>query len=291
MASPEEKASHNHYNIDKKERGKIMYKINVKCNENNECVATLKTVEMNIHSSVIDRSKFEAIFTREMARKDIAVCRLHEIQKTITEEETCKMNALANEYFNNVPVENIALTTCVGDIANELRELLFATLYVQNAVINGLRHKDGTKWNKSDKTIDDLSLIYPTISYGMKDFYTACKTAVADIENGSESIENVVKSLKPLYNDCTTRINHDAVKDVCKKWIESTKEKNTRAFLLGLCNRYKVTRTNHIKKDSPLSTIDKFEKYVLMWLVTEGNMNEKKQKASKDTISNISAFC
>lgn len=291
MASPEEKASHNHYNIDKKERGKIMYKINVKRNENNECVATLKTVEMNVHSSVIDRSKFDAIFTREMARKDIAVCRLHAIIGSITEEETCKMNALANEYFHNIPVEDISLITCVKDIDEELRELLLATLYIQNAVINGLRHKDRTKWNKADKVTDDLSLEYPTVSYFMDTFYVTCKTVISDIENGRMTIEEAVKMVKPLYNDCTTKINHEAVKGVCKKWVESTKEKNTRIFLLGLCNHYKATRTNHIKKDSPLKTLEIFEKYVLMWLVTEGNMNEKKQKIGKDTMTNISAFC
>ena len=110
------------------------------------------------------------------------------------------------------------------------------------------------------------------------------------VETGNTTVEEAVQTIKPLYNEATNIINHEAVDGICKKWQESTKEKLTRSFVTGLLSRYKLTRSNRVKSDSPLKSQASFEKYFAMWLVTNGTM-VKDKKQDKKTVETFASIC
>ena len=92
-----------------------------------------------------------------------------------------------------------------------------------------------------DKETKEYKVKTVHLSLNLKDFYLTAKNVILDVENGLKTIEEGVSELKPLYNSACSIINHNAINGVCKKWVESTKEKNTRAFLIGLLSKYKIT--------------------------------------------------
>ena len=236
-----------------------MYKFTAKTNEKNEIIITKKYEEINFHSSIIDTVKVSEVYVREMARHDIIKLLVKDSNEGLNDEEHSMLTELENDYFNNIPEEQISTTTTVKDAPEELKELLIAMLYTQGAIIKGI-------------TIDEAGtkkLVKPILSYGMGDFYIACKKALSELQQ-SATLEDQVKIIKPLYNSCISRLDHEACEGICKKWTESTKEKNTRLFLLGLTEKYKITKTNRLKTESPLKSIETFEKYVLSWIITEG---------------------
>ena len=137
---------------------------------------------------------------------------------------------------------------------------------------------------------DNYSIKSQRLSLGLSDFYKKSKEVIQSVENGTLTIEDAVQEIKPLYNSACAIINHESVENVCKKWQESTKEKCTRSFIIGLLSKYKLTRFNRIKSESPLKSQEAFEKYFAMWIVSEGTMVQGKKNKIK-SVETFASFC
>ena len=234
---------------------------------------------MNVHPSVIDVKTFDEVFTREYARFEYFSLLAKIMNCKNTKDDEKKWRLLSDEFNFS---ENDS-TTNISDLPEELKPLMILTLFAHGKLLKSYEKddddNDGEKYKiKSEK-----------ISLGLSEFYSKCHDYVIDVENGNVTIEDAVKAIKPLYNDATKIVNHEAVDGVCKKWQDSTKEKVTRSFVTGLLSRYKLTRYNRVKADSPIKSKASFEKYFAMWLVTNGTMvsNKKQGRKSVETFESI----
>ena len=232
--------------------------------------------DINIHSSVLDVTSFKEVYAREISKSRYARLMVKDFNEGCTNDEISEI-AILQDYYKFPVIANkkdlLILSTSFEGLNKELVNLMCATLMVHGALFEISKDKNGDYFYKK--------IILPISS--LKEFYTKCKDIIPQIETGATTLEEAVNIIKPIYNDCTTIINHNAVKDVCKKWVESTKEKNTRLFITGLFNSWKVTRSNRIKGESPLKSFETFQNYVLMWLITEGTMQTKQNKPVKDS--------
>lgn len=232
--------------------------------------------QMNCHQSIIDKKIFDTIFTREYARFEYFSLLAKINNCTSTPDDEKKYSILCDNFNFSESADNTDIT----DINPVLKPLMILTLFAHSKLLASYEQdKEGVYKIKAEK-----------ITLGLSDFYRACRKSIIDVENGNISIEDTVQIVKPFYNDATTIINHDAVDGVCKKWQDSTKEKNTRAFVTGLLSRYKLTRSNRIKAESPLKSQASFEKYFAMWVVTSGTMVQDK-KQNKNTVETFASVC
>ena len=236
---------------------------------------------MNIHSSVLATKAFDAIFSREYARYEFFSLQAKIDNGTNSKEEEEKYSLLCDTFGFEITTPNDFTT--LTDLQEELKPLMILTLFAHGKLLKSYKYDC-----KVDK--NPYSIKAQRLSLGLSDFYKESKRVVQDIENGSLSIEDGVQELKPLYNNACGIINHNAVDGVCKKWEESTKEKCTRSFIMGLLSKYKLTRYNRIKTESPLKSQETFEKYFSMWLVTEGTMVQDKKNKVK-SIETFASFC
>lgn len=231
---------------------------------------------MNVHPSIIDKKAFDTIFTREYARFEYFSLLTKIMNGTNTTEDEKKYNLLCDN-FSFSELEN---STNISDIPQELKPLMILTLFAHGKLLKSYeKDNEGVYKIKAEK-----------ITLGLSNFYNTCRSAIIDVENGNIILEDAVKSIKPLYNEATNIINHEAVENVCKKWQESTKEKVTRSFVTGLLSRYKLTRSNRVKSESPLKSQANFEKYFAMWLVTNGTMVQDK-KIDKKSVETFASMC
>lgn len=254
---------------------KMMYEI--KKNKDNNKKLELKTIDLNFHQSLCQDGKiiFNEIFSREFARAEYFKLRTKYDNGNCTSDDVDKMNLLSTEFEFEC---GTPATTDISGTPKELVGLMYLTLFAHNSIIKSydcIKDEDGGNIYK---------LKFERISLGMDTFYNKCKSTIAQVKSGAITLEKAVDILKPLYNDCTTLINHEASEKICKKWIESTKEKNTRLFIAGLLPTYKLNRSNRIDEKSPLKSQADFEKYVAMWLVSGGTMVIKKA-SGKDTVT------
>lgn len=234
---------------------------------------------MNCHPSIIDKSLFDAVFTREYARFEYFSLLAKIMNCTSTTDDEKKYSLLSDEFDFS---ENDS-TTNISGLPEELKPLMILTLFAHGKLLKSYEKDDDDDGEKYKIKAEKISL-------GLSDFYSKCHNYVIDVENGNVTLENAVKAIKPLYNDATKIVNHDAVDGVCKKWQDSTKEKVTRAFVTGLLSRYKLTRYNRVKADSPIKSQATFEKYFAMWLVTNGTMVNKK-KQNKKSVETFKSIC
>lgn len=236
---------------------------------------------MNTHSSILAIKNFDTIFTREYARFEFFSLQAKIDNGTNSKEEEEKYCLLRDTFnFDNTITDDF---TTLADLQDELKPLMILTLFAHGKLLKSYEYD-----YKAEK--NQYSIKAQRLSLGLSDFYKESKKVVQAIENGSFSIENGVQELKPLYNKACCIINHKAVDGVCKKWEESTKEKCTWAFTMGLLSKYKLTRFNRIKAESPLKSQESFEKYFAMWLVTEGTMVQGKKNKNK-SIETFESFC
>ena len=266
------------FQVKKENEVKSMREKMYEIKKNNETKAfELKTIDFNFHSSLCQDGKvvFNKVFSREFARAEYFKLRAKYDNGNAAHDDVEKMNLLESKFEFNF---NTIATTDVSGTPKELIGLMYLTLFANNSIIKSY---DCTKDNDGNNV---YKLKYERISLGMDTFYNKCKSTIASIKSGAITLENAVDTLKPLYNECTTLINHDASEKICKKWVESTKEKNTRLFIAGLLPTYKLNRSNRIDEKSPLKSQSDFEKYVAMWLVSGGTMVSKKV-SGKDTVT------
>ena len=229
----------------------------------------------NVHSSVISKGEYDKIFNREYARFEYFKLYVRYLNDGIKEgenglnkDEIEQMNLLADAF----KIDTCDSHTMLDGLNDELKGLMLLQLFAHGKLIKSV--------TKDDDGVYKLNIPIE-LSLGLNEFYSVCKKTVREIEVGDVTLEQAVDVIKPFYNKSCEIINHNAVENVCKKWTESTKEKNTRAFIMGLLNHYKITRSNAIKKESPLKNQNTFEKYFAMWLVTEGKI------VGKDTVVKV----
>ena len=246
-----------------------------KTNKETKALEIIETMS-NCHQAIISQKDFDAVFTREYARFEYYSL-LARVNNGKGNEDDEKKLALLENHFN---LKDTAINSVFDGIDEILRPRMVAQLYAHGKLLETYgQNEDGDYFIKA-----------PKLSFGMEEFYHACCKIIPSVENGSSTLEDGVKLVKPLYYGTSSILDHDAKDGVCKKWEESKKEKNVRAFLIGLLSRYKLTRLNKIKGESPLKSLATFEKYVLMWLITGGAMVEKKTKTHNDT-ETFGSFC
>lgn len=237
----------------------------------------VKGVEFNIHPSIAPEyaETFRNVFEREYARFEYCTLLAKQYNNTETLDEIEKRKLLEINFFNSPEtfVDYATRNACdLSDLDSSVRPLMIYTLFAHGKLL---------KRFYLDADTDECKIESGRLSLGLDDFYHECKNTVLAVENGSMTLEDGVQAIKPLYRDNAGIVNHGAAEGVCKKWTASTKEKCARAFLVGLLSRYKLTRSNKLKADSPLKSIKTFEKYFLTWAVTDGVMADPKKKVEK----------
>ena len=247
---------------------------NFKINHETKEIEMVKE-QMNLHPSIIDKVLFDEVFTREYARFEYFSLLAKIMNCTSTTDDEKKYSLLCDDFTFDESDD----TTNISDLPEELKPLMILTLFAHGKLLKSYEQdNEGVYKIKAEK-----------LTLGLHDFYTTCHNTIIDVENGNTTLEDAVQTIKPLYNKAINIVNHDAVDGVCKKWQESTKEKVARSFVTGLLSRYKLTRSNRVKADSPLKSQASFEKYFAMWLVTNGKMvnNKKQGKKSVETFDSI----
>lgn len=241
----------------------------IKKNSETKELEMVNVLDFNYHSSLLQGGKVEysKIVSRERAKNEYFSLIAKQANNNITTDDLGKIELYEKEFNFNSKTD---ACSDISDASKEIRGLIALDLFAHNALNEGL------VTNKKGDTI----LKKARFSLGLDMFYAKTKTTVAQIKSGAITIEQAVEIIKPLYNDCTIIINHDGKKDFCKKWVESTREKNTRAFVTGLLPRYKITKKNMISENSPLKNQTSFEQYVAMWLITQGSFKEKVSKGN-----------
>lgn len=231
--------------------------------------------DFNVHSSVIAKKAFDDAFSREFARFEYFGLLAKYNNDNANSEDMEKIALLESAFgFDSMAIDH----TVLNDFHAELVPLLTITLFAHGKLLESY-----TK----DKN-DEYRIKCVNISLGLRDFYIKAKEVVDALESGKTTLEEGVKVMEPLYNNACTIINHDAKEGVCKKWVESTKQHKTRAFLLGLTKKYKLTRYGKIKGESPLKSLEAFEKYFALWLTSEGLMvDDKKKVKSTETFDSF----
>lgn len=248
---------------------------NFKINQETKALEMIKEV-MNVHPSIVDKKAFDTIFTREYARFEYFSLLAKVMNATDTKDDEKKYSLICDN-FNFSESESY---TDISDVPQELKPLMILTLFAHGKLLKSYeRDNDDVYKIKAEK-----------LTLGLHDFYTTCHKTIIDVENGNITLEDAVQAIKPLYNEATNIINHEAVEGVCKKWQESTKEKITRSFVIGLLSRHKLTRSNRVKSESPLKSQASFEKYFAMWVVTGGKMVQDK-KQDKKTVETFASIC
>lgn len=248
---------------------------NFKINHDTKNLEMVKET-MNVHPSIIDKQAFDEVFTREFARFEYFSLLAKIMNGTNTVDDEKKYSLLCD----NFTFDESESSTDLSNVPQELKPIMILTLFAHGKLLASYgQDNEGVYKIKAEK-----------LTLGLHDFYTTCRATIIDVENGNTTLENAVQVIKPLYNEATNIINHDAVDGICKKWQESTKEKVTCSFVMGLLSRYKLTRSNRVKAESPLKSQASFEKYFAMWLVTNGIM-VKDKKQDKKTVETFASIC
>lgn len=251
----------------------------VKSNKETKALELVKIIDFNYHCSLLEDGKkqFNELFGREKARFMYATLYVKYMNNNADNKDVEKMNLFENEF--GLEKADAFNGTSLAGVNKELESLLWATLYAHGYIYDGIDYDINAE--------TQYSISKTPVTFDMAKFYSVAKQTIEQIEIGDMSLEDGVKIVKSLYNDCTTILNHKAVDSLCKAWTESTKEKNTRLFLTGLFSSYKATKSNRLKKDSPLKSAITFEKYVLTWLVTGGIIATSKAKKEPVKVADI----
>ena len=231
---------------------------------------------MACHPSIIKKDNFDAIFSREYARYEYFQLDCKTVNGTATQEDGEKMRLLRDNFDFDLTVKH----TVVNDIlCKEVRQLMILTLYAHGKLFSDV---------KTDN--DHARIVSEEIALPFDDLYKVCKQAVRDFMTGDKTVDDIVKVVKPVYNQTSLFINHDAVDGEMKKWKASTKEHVSRSFVAGLLPKHKITRTNKIKQQGVTDSMPSFRKYVAMWFVTDGNIQEDK-KTNKKSLETWESVC
>ena len=123
---------------------------------------------MNVHPSIIDKKKFDEIFTREYARFEYFSLRCKYDNDNATPDDIEKMNLLENEF-------NFTLDDRFRDLSDldpQLVGLMFLTLYAHDALFDDYCVKKDKDGNEITNENGRVYIVKKTrISLGLHDFY------------------------------------------------------------------------------------------------------------------------
>ena len=259
-----------------------MYKF--KTNKETGKQEIIKT-NMNVHSLVLDKTNFEKAFTLEYAKFEYLALYCKYSNGKATSFDVEKLGLLEKEF--KFTFETLAKTNESHDLHFALRPLFILTLFAHGKLIQDI--KESTNDN-GEKEIHLVQKVIP-LGENARELYSKCRVLIPQVDNGTLPLESAIQELKPLYNKAIDdfSINTEKVDGVCKKWTQSTKEKCTRQFVNGLVSRYKLTRENRLKKDSPLLNEISFNRHLAMFIVSDGVMvkDKKDDKKSHETFDSI----
>ena len=242
------------------------------------------SVNMNVHPMVIDVQAFNDWF--EHAQCVYQSARLGVL--TLNSVELTEKDEAWIEYFTcegyTVPFTEQqldALCSPIAELPNELRLLGLYTLSAHGILFEGCNEKDG---KYSIKTIN--------FTASLADFYKKSAETVRNIRTG-QSLDDAVRAFKDDFSVFLHCLDTEPVEGVCKHWDATVRNKTVKAFLEGCLGTSKLTKSNLLKRVSPIDTQKAFERYALMFLVTNGQyVLAKKSKGGIETADSvISRLC
>lgn len=237
------------------------------------------SVKMSVHPMVVDVQAFNdwVNYTQcvyQSAR--LGVLTLNGVE--LTEKDEIWLEYLMNEGITIPSTEKQlnALCSPIADLPNELRLLGLYTLSAHGLLFEGVNEKDGKYY---------LNTISFTAS--LSDFYKKSAETVRNIRTG-QSLDDAVRIFKDDFGAFLHCLDHAPVKGVCKHWEATIRNKTVKAFLEGCLGTSKLTKSNLLKRVSPIDTQKAFERYALMFLVTNGQyVLAKKSKGGIETADSV----
>lgn len=242
------------------------------------------SVNMNVHPMVVDVQAFNdwVNYTQcvyQSAR--LGVLTLNGVE--LTEKDEIWIEYLTCEGLTVPFTEKQldALHSPISKLPNELRLLGLYTLSAHGLLFEGVNEKDGKYY---------LNTISFTAS--LADFYKKSAETVRNLRTG-QSLDDAVRAFKDDFSVFLHCLDTEPVEGVCKHWDVTVRNKTVKAFLEGCLGTSKLTKSNVLKRVSPIDTQKAFEKYALMFLVTNGQyVLAKKSKGGIETADSvISRLC
>lgn len=239
----------------------------------------IRSFTMNVHPMIVNEKGFTDWFdyaqcVYQTAR--LGVLTLNSVE--LTENDKIWLEYLMNEGITIPSTEKQlnALCSPIADLPNELRLLGLYTLSAHGILFEGCNEKDG---KYSIKTIN--------FTASLADFYKKSAETVRNIRTG-QSLDDAVRGFKDDFGAFLHCLDHAPVEGVCKHWEVTVRNKTVKAFLEGCLGTSKLTKSNLLKRVSPIDTQKAFERYALMFLVTNGQyVLAKKSKGGIETADSV----
>lgn len=236
---------------------------------------------MNVHPMVVDVQEFNNWF--EYAQCVYQSARLGVLTLNgaeLTEKDELWVEYLINEGFSipSSEQELNALCSPISDLQESLRRLGLYTLSAHGLLFEGVKQNE-TTCRYSIKTI--------SFTANLADFYKKSAETVRNIRTG-QSLDDAVRAFKDDFSVFLHCLDTEPVEGVCKHWEATIRNKTVKAFLEGCLGTSKLTKSNMLKRVSPIDTQKAFERYALMFLVTNGQyVLAKKSKGGIETADSV----
>lgn len=244
----------------------------------------IRSFTMNVHPMVVDEKGFTDWFdyaqcVYQSAR--LGVLTLNGVELTEKDEQWIEYLTCEGITVPFTEKQLNALHSPIADLPNELRLLGLYTLSAHGLLFEGCNEKDGK-----------YSINSINFTASLADFYKKSAETVRNIRTG-QSLDDAVRAFKDDFSVFLHCLDTEPVEGVCKHWEVTVRNKTVKAFLEGCLGTSKLTKSNVLKRVSPIDTQKAFERYALMFLVTNGQYAiTKKGKAGIETADSvISRLC
>lgn len=246
----------------------------------------IRSCTMNVHPMVVNEKGFTDWFENAQCIYQAArlgVLTLNGVE--LTEKDEIWLEYLMDEGITIPSTEKQLNVLCspIKDLSESLRYLGMYTLSAHGLLFEGVKQNENTG-KYSIKTI--------SFTASLADFYKKSAETVRNIRTG-QSLDDAVRALKDDFSVFLHCLDTEPVEGVCKHWEATVRNKTVKAFLEGCLGTSKLTKSNLLKRVSPIDTQKAFERYALMFLVTNGQYAiTKKGKAGIETADSvISRLC
>lgn len=244
------------------------------------------STNMNIHPMVVNKDMFNKCF--EMAQLTYQQARLGVLALNgaeLNEKDEIWIEYLIDEGISIPTTKQELDTLCspISDFPESLRRLGLYTLSAHGLLFEGVKQHE-TTCKYSIKTI--------SFTASLADFYKTSAETVRNIRTG-QSLDDAVRVFKDDFSAFLHCLDAEPVEGVCKHWEVTVRNKTVKAFLEGCLGTSKLTKSNVLKRVSPIDTQKAFEHYALMFLVTNGQyaLAKKNNGGIETADSVISRLC
>lgn len=243
-------------------------------------------MDINIHPMIVDKNSFKMfINVAQMAYEQARLGVLALNGTELNEKDEIWVEFLTNEGLSVPTTKQELDTLCspISDLPESLRRLGLYTLSAHGLLFEGVKQNE-TTGKYSIKTI--------SFTANLADFYKKSAETVRNIRTG-QSLDDAVRTFKDDFSVFLHCLDTEPVEGVCKHWDVTVRNKTVKAFLEGCLGTSKLTKSNVLKRVSPIDTQKAFERYALMFLVTNGQYAlAKKSKGGIETADSvISRLC